>query len=77
MSSLASIMLPIDRLGLKRMQSWPSRAWSCSELERGADQVVMTCPSEEVLNMQQELLSETSDLSAAQIEELLKAWNAN
>ena len=53
-----------------------SRAWSCSELVRGAAQVVdeMPAPSlnEMVVSEKHRLLGETSDLSADDIEKLLQ-----
>ena len=54
-----------------------SRAWSCSDLLKGAAQIVDamdTRSSEEVvLDVQKALLDETENLSAEEIEELLQA----
>ena len=53
-----------------------SRTWSCSELVRGAAQVVdeMPAPSlnDMVVKQKYHLLGETSDLNAADIERLLQ-----
>lgn len=54
-----------------------SRAWSCSDLLKGAAQIVDamdTRSSEEVvLDVQKALLGETENLSAEEIEKLLQA----
>ena len=54
-----------------------SRAWSCSDLLKGAAQIVDamdTRSSEEVvLDVQKALLDETENLSAEEIEKLLQA----
>ena len=53
-----------------------SKSWSCSELVRGAAQVVdsmaMMSPDAMVVQQRRHLLSETADLSADEIEKLLQ-----
>ena len=57
----------------RRLQS---RAWSCSELVRGAAQIVDEMPatslSSMVVDQRFDLLDETSNLTAAQVEKLLQ-----
>ena len=54
---------------------WPSRTWSCSEVLRGAAQVVdsMALPAADVVEAKRGLLSETADLDAQQLQALLEA----
>ena len=58
------------------MAQWPSRVWSCSELLRGACQVVdmggAPAADSEVVAMKRQLMSETSSLGAAEIAALLE-----
>ena len=53
-----------------------SKSWSCSELVRGAAQVVDAMPVQSldamVVDEKHKLLSETSQLSAAELEKLLQ-----
>lgn len=53
-----------------------SKSWSCSELVRGAAQIVddMAAPSLDSMVVEErlKLLNETSDLDMAEIEKLLK-----
>jgi len=57
----------------KKLQS---RAWSCSELVRGAAQIIdeMPAPSlnDMVVDQKHDLLGETSNLTAAELEKLLQ-----
>lgn len=64
-------------LGFRIMSTrLPSKSWSCSELVRGAAQVVddMAAPSLDamVVDERLKLLGETSDLDIAAIEKLLQ-----
>lgn len=54
---------------------WPSRTWSCSEVLRGAAQVVdsMALPAADVVAAKHGLLSETADLDEQQLQALLEA----
>ena len=54
---------------------WPSRTWSCSEVLRGAAQVVdsMALPAADVVAAKRGLLSETADLDEQQLQALLEA----
>lgn len=56
------------------MQTLKSRAWSCSELTRGAAQVVdtMESPHAEVLRVQRECLQMTSGMTMEDIQQALK-----
>ena len=58
------------------MARLPSRSWSCSELHRGAAQVIDMQVSVDSLVVKQEamLLKETNGLSAEQLQELLQDW---
>ena len=57
----------------KKLQS---RAWSCSELVRGAAQIIDEMPAPSLNNMvvdqKHDLLGETSNLTAAKLEKLLQ-----
>ena len=57
----------------RRLQS---RAWSCSELVRGAAQIVDEMPAPSlnamVVDQKHDLLGETSNLTAAELEKLLQ-----
>lgn len=50
-----------------------SRAWSCSELTRGSAAVVDQSPGGAVIKQEMDLLAETADMSAEQLEAMLKA----
>lgn len=54
---------------------WPSRAWSCSEILRGAAQVVdgMALPSADVEALKLGLRTETAGLDTQQLEAMLEA----
>lgn len=58
-----------------------SRAWSCSELIRGAAQIVDEMPVTSldtmVVDQQYQLMSETIDMSADEIEKMLKDQSKN
>lgn len=58
------------------MAKWPSRVWSCSELLRGACQVVdmggAPAADQEVVALKRQLLTETSNLGADEIAALLE-----
>ena len=53
-----------------------SKSWSCSELVRGAAQVVDALPAQSldamVVEEKHKLLTETSELSASELEKLLQ-----
>ena len=53
-----------------------SKSWSCSELVRGAAQVVDAMPAQSldamVVEEKHKLLTETSELSASELEKLLQ-----
>ena len=64
-----------------RMAKWPSRVWSCSELLRGACQVVdmggAPAADEEVVALKRQLLTETSNLGVQEIAALLEDLQFN
>ena len=55
-------------------EKWPSRCWSCSEMMRGAAQVVdhMALPADDLQALKEGILSATSHLDEQQIEALLQ-----
>lgn len=61
------------------MAKWPSRVWSCSELLRGACQVVdmggAPAADEEVVAMKRQLLTETSSLGVEELQAMLQDLN--
>ena len=61
------------------MAKWPSRVWSCSELLRGACQVVdmggAPVADEEVVAMKRQLLTETASLGVEELEAMLQDLN--
>ena len=53
-----------------------SKAWSCGSFIAGAAEISdqMAAPAADVVAQKKALLSETADLSAAELEKLLEVW---